>query len=58
MHVPGTLVRRLIAEEEGPTAVEYAVMRALIIVRCVAIVTSIGKSSSSSFNKVYTTLSS
>jgi pilus assembly protein Flp/PilA len=53
-----SLVLRLILDEEGPTAVEYAVMLALIIVGCVAVVTSIGSTSSSSFNKVYTTLSS
>ena len=51
-------IRDFLANEDGPTAVEYAVMLALIIVGCVAIVTSIGNSSSSSYNKVYTTLSS
>ena len=57
MSLLGTL-ERFITDEAGPTAVEYAVMLALIIVGCVAIVTSIGNSSSSSYNKVYTTLSS
>lgn len=36
--------------EEGPTAVEYAVMLALIIVVCVAAVTTVGQSASRSFN--------
>jgi len=35
--------------EDGPTAVEYAVMLALIVVVCIAAVTSVGRSASSSF---------
>ena len=57
MSLLGTL-ERFITDEAGPTAVEYAVMLALIIVGCVAVVSSIGSTSSSSFNTVYTTLSS
>jgi len=34
--------RRLIVEESGPTAVEYAVMLALIIVVCASAASSIG----------------
>jgi len=34
--------RRFIAEECGPTSVEYAVMLALIIVVCASVVSSIG----------------
>ena len=44
--------------EDGPTAVEYAVMLALILVACVTIVSSLGTSVSSTFNKVNTALSS
>ena len=43
--------------EDGPTAVEYAVMLALILVACVTIVSSLGTSVSSTFNKVNTALS-
>ncbi len=37
--------------EDGPTAVEYAVMLALIIVVCIAAVSTLGTTVSSSFNK-------
>ncbi|MGF1579053.1 MAG: Flp family type IVb pilin, partial [Gemmataceae bacterium] len=37
---------------DGPTAVEYAVMLALIIVVCIAAVTSIGNRSAETFNTV------
>ena len=45
-------------DESGPTAVEYAVMCALILFASITIVTSFGASVSSTFNKVNTTLSS
>jgi pilus assembly protein Flp/PilA len=35
--------------EEGPTAVEYAVMLALIIVVCIAAITMLGSNASSTF---------
>ena len=40
-----TFLRR----EDGPTAVEYAVMLALIIVVCVAAITTLGKNANTSF---------
>ena len=36
--------------EDGPTAVEYAVMLALIIVVCVVAITALGQSASSTFS--------
>ena len=51
-------VREFLFDEGGPTAVEYAVMLALILVACVTIVTSLGKSASSTFNRVNKVLSS
>ncbi len=45
-------LRRFLASEEGPTAVEYAVMLALIIVVCLTAITSIGSNASSVFSKV------
>jgi len=36
--------------EDGPTAVEYAVMLALIIVVCIAAVTTIGSNTNSTFS--------
>ncbi len=51
-------VRQFVVSEDGPTAVEYAVMLALILVACISIVTQLGGTISSTFNKVNTTLSS
>ena len=39
-------------KEDGPTAVEYAVMLALIIVVCLAAITVVGTNSSQTFSKV------
>jgi pilus assembly protein Flp/PilA len=36
--------------EHGPTAVEYAVMLALIIVVCIAAITTLGGNANSSFS--------
>ena len=41
-----------IKKEDGPTAVEYAVMLALIIVVCIAAVTAIGTNANSTFSVV------
>ena len=42
--------------EDGPTAVEYAVMLALIIVVCIAAITAIGTNANSTFSSVGSTL--
>ena len=39
-------------KEDGPTAVEYAVMLALIIVVAIAAVTTLGSNASSTFSNV------
>src|SRR4029077_15967310 len=44
--------------EDGPTAVEYAVMLALIIVVCIAAITSLGTNANATFTSVSTTLGS
>jgi pilus assembly protein Flp/PilA len=49
---------RFLSSEDGPTAVEYAVMLALILVACISIVTSLGTTVSGTFSTVNTTLSS
>jgi pilus assembly protein Flp/PilA len=41
-------------KEDGPTAVEYAVMLALIIVVCIAAITALGSTASSTFSYVDT----
>ena len=42
--------------EDGPTAVEYAVMLALIIVVCIGAVTTLGGNSATTFTNVGNTL--
>ena len=44
--------------EDGPTAVEYAVMLALIIVVCIAAITTLGNNAKSTFTSVGTTIGS
>jgi pilus assembly protein Flp/PilA len=44
--------------EDGPTAVEYAVMLALILVACINIVSLLGHSVSGTFSKVNSALGS
>jgi pilus assembly protein Flp/PilA len=50
-------VQRFLVSEDGPTAVEYAVMLALILVACITIVTGLGKSINTTFTTVNTALS-
>jgi pilus assembly protein Flp/PilA len=45
-------MRAFVLDENGPTAVEYAVMLALIIVVCITAITSLGTSANSTFNNV------
>ena len=37
-------------DESGPTAVEYAVMLALIVVVCIAAITTLGSTTNSTFS--------
>ena len=45
-------VVRFLKQEDGPTAVEYAVMLALIIVVCIAGVTTLGRNANNTFANV------
>jgi pilus assembly protein Flp/PilA len=45
-------VVEFLKKEDGPTAVEYAVMLALIIVVCIAAVTTLGSNANSTFSFV------
>lgn len=45
-------VQSFFASEDGPTAVEYAVMLALIIVVCIVAVRAIGQTTSQTFDNV------
>jgi len=43
---------RFLKSEDGPTAVEYAVMLALVIVVCLAAIQVLGTNANSAFNTV------
>jgi pilus assembly protein Flp/PilA len=49
-------VRKFLVSEDGPTAVEYAVMLALIIIVCLVAITSIGTQASTTFSNVASSL--
>jgi pilus assembly protein Flp/PilA len=50
-------LKRFMVEEDGPTAVEYAVMLALIIVVCITVIGTLGQNASATFNNVATHIS-
>ena len=45
-------VQRFLVSEDGPTAVEYAVMLALIIIVCLVSIQAIGTNANATFNSV------
>ena len=45
-------VKNFIVSEDGPTAVEYAVMLSLIVVVCLAAISTLGQSSNSKFTEI------
>ncbi|QVL33140.1 Flp family type IVb pilin [Telmatocola sphagniphila] len=47
-----TKLVRFLKKEDGPTAVEYAVMLALIIVVCLAAISQLGQNANSSFSQI------
>ncbi len=49
-------VQRFLKSEDGPTAVEYAVMLALIVVVCLTAIGSIGTNASAQFNNIATAI--
>ncbi|MEY3457110.1 MAG: hypothetical protein RL215_267 [Planctomycetota bacterium] len=49
-------VRNFLKSEDGPTAVEYAVMLALIVVVCITAVQAIGTNATAKFDEVSTAL--
>jgi len=53
--MPGLLVASILhflQREDGPTAVEYAVMLALIIVVCLIAITALGTNANATFTEV------
>jgi pilus assembly protein Flp/PilA len=49
-------VVKFVKTEDGPTAVEYAVMLALIIVVCIGAVTTLGGNAATTFTNVGTAM--
>jgi pilus assembly protein Flp/PilA len=45
-------LRRFLAAEDGPTAVEYAVMLTLIVMFCLSAISLIGANANSAFKRV------
>ena len=52
------LIKKFLTSEDGPTAVEYAVMLALIVIVCLTAIRSIGTNASTTFNNVAAQLGS
>ena len=50
----GNALVNFLKNEDGPTAVEYAVMLALIIVVCIAAITTLGTNANNTFSYVAT----
>ena len=51
-------IRQFLDSEDGPTAVEYAVMLALIVVVCLSAIGTIGTNAKTTFNSVASSLAS
>ena len=47
-----TKVEKFLKSEDGPTAVEYAVMLALIIIVCIAAIGQVGTAASTRFESI------
>ena len=45
-------VTRFLKSEDGPTAVEYAVMLALIVIVCLTAIQAIGQNAANAFNDI------
>ena len=51
-------VREFLRSEDGPTAVEYAVMLALVVIGCITAIGALGNSTSGSFVDTQTKIDS
>ena len=45
-------INRFLVSEDGPTAVEHAVMLALIVIVCLAAIQAIGQNAANAFNDI------
>ncbi|MEW4527481.1 MAG: Flp family type IVb pilin [Maioricimonas sp. JB045] len=50
-------VKKFLVSEDGPTAVEYAVMLALIVIVCLTAIKAVGTNASDRFNDIKDQLS-
>ncbi|MFG0334984.1 MAG: Flp family type IVb pilin [Maioricimonas sp. JB049] len=50
-------VKKFLVSEDGPTAVEYAVMLALIVIVCLTAIKAVGTNASDRFNEIKDQLS-
>lgn len=50
MHTLANFIKKFLREEDGPTAVEYAVLLALIIIVCVVAIQFLGETTNNTFN--------
>jgi pilus assembly protein Flp/PilA len=46
------MVQRFLVSDDGPTAVEYAVMLALIVLVCIAAIRSVGTNANATFTNM------
>jgi len=51
-----TIAVKFLKAEDGPTAVEYAVMLAIIMVVCITAVTTLGSNSKTAYTRVSSTI--
>ncbi len=51
-------IRHFLVSEDGPTAVEYAVMLALIIIVCLTAINSLGTNANTTFTNVANSIGS
>lgn len=51
-----TKVKNFLKSEDGPTAVEYAIMLALIVVVCLTAITAVGDAANTAFTNIATQL--
>ena len=57
MHV-AKRIQRFLTSDDGPTAVEYAVMLALIIIVCLVAISTLGTNAKTSFTNTANSLAS
>ena len=49
-------VKNFLVSEDGPTAVEYAVMLSLIVIVCITAITAVGSNASTKFTQISNSL--